>query len=120
MDDRDGLPHQGFREAIFWVLFASWPLYIAWGWYADERPGPFPIDGFLTAGSVLAAVTATAYLLGKWDYQDTQRRFVNQQREDHRLLSQIHDGLAAVGIMRREPMRLQLIRRGRPDEDKSG
>ena len=119
MTDRDGLPHERIREALFWILFASWPLYFLTFWIVQEAPGPTPVELLLLIGSVNAGMTAMAYLLGKFLYQDTQRELSHRTAENGRKLGAIYDALAAVGVTRKEPLRL--IRHRDPgDPGKSG
>jgi len=74
MRDRNALPHAGVRAGIFWVLILTWPAFRVveqlWhpGWYAD-------------AEDIGAALTLLAFLLGKFLFQDTQRKVV--ERLDH-------------------------------------
>jgi len=66
LKDRNPLPHNRVRLAIFWILILTWPTFRVtehfWqpGWYTD-------------AEDVAAALTVMAFLLGKLLFYDTQR-----------------------------------------------
>src|SRR5258706_5080561 len=67
MTDREALPHDRVRLAICWILILTWPAFRI----AEQMWHPSWYDD---AEDVAAALTAMAFLLGKFLYQNTQRK----------------------------------------------
>jgi len=110
--DRSTLPHARLRAAIFWILFLLWPSQRVVCHIWQPR-------WISHAADIGAAITALAFLLGKFLFQDTQKELSQRTSQLETLLGQVRDGLASVGVTRREPG-LKLIRRDDDDQGVSG